>query len=912
MTTVIQIKRSANVTAPTTADLVEGELAYSYDKSNNGAGAKLYIEVQDSGGAELIHEIGGKYYTDLVDNATNSNTASTIVKRDASGNFSANVITANEFVGNITGTIEGEAASAVIANTANALTTGRYINLTGDVVGSAYFDGTGNADISSIVIQANSVALGTDTTGDYVSNVLAGTGIAVTGQGGETATPTVALTSTGVTANTYGGTTDIPVITVDAQGRITAAANAGVGSLVTPSSITTFTNKTYDVSVGANNKFSIQGNDITSYSGSGSVVLLQNTPTLNGFNIRDSDLTVDGGTGTYWAGQSGVAQTGDLKAGVYATDASANNSLFTFGTNGSNTMSVGVEGSLFIGTARPSNNGGLNTAYSGWLVVQSGGKFGGDIDTLGGLNLTDATNGKIVFSDGSTQREAYTSNHLTTANVVEVTNLYFTNARARAAITTGNTILYDSSTGNITLSVSGVSASTYGGGTKIPTFTVDQYGRVTAASNVDVSTSITLGADSGTADPLANGDTLRILGGTGIDTTVTDNTITVALETSGVTANTYGGASKIPVLTIDATGRVTAASNVSVAGVSSFTASGNTFTIATADGGSFSASIQENSVRLGTDTTGDYVKNVLASTGIVVSGAPGESRDATIALENTAVSPSTYGGADKVSVFTVDQQGRLTAASNVTISIPASALNTDVALGAGTSGDYVANLTAGTGIGITNGTGETSQPTITNTGVVSLTGTSNEVTVSAANGSVQIGLPDDVTIGNNLTVTGDLVVNGNALTVNTVTVTVEDPLVKFGNANPADSLDIGFYGQYTSSGDKYAGLFRDASDTGKFKLFVDLTTDPTTNVINTANYTVATLVSNLTGGTVSGLTANIAVSDGGTGRGTLTTNSILYGQGTSAVGMATGSAGQVLQLNGSGVPVFGGIDGGSY
>ncbi len=132
--------------------------------------------------------------------------------------------------------------------------------------------------------------------------------------------------------------------------------------------------------------------------------------------------------------------TGDLKAGVYASDPSSNNSLFTFGTNGSNKMSVGVEGSLFVGTAMPSNNGGLSTAYSGWLVVQAGGKFGGDIDTLGGLNLTDATSGKIQFSDGTIQRTAYTSNHLTTANVVELTNLYFTNARVFSAVT-GNLAL---------------------------------------------------------------------------------------------------------------------------------------------------------------------------------------------------------------------------------------------------------------------------------------------------------------------------------------------------------------------------------------------------------------------------------------------------------------------------------------
>ena len=44
MSTVIQIKRSTGASAPATADLAEGELAYSQDRSGSGAGAILYIE----------------------------------------------------------------------------------------------------------------------------------------------------------------------------------------------------------------------------------------------------------------------------------------------------------------------------------------------------------------------------------------------------------------------------------------------------------------------------------------------------------------------------------------------------------------------------------------------------------------------------------------------------------------------------------------------------------------------------------------------------------------------------------------------------------------------------------------------------------------------------------------------------
>ena len=71
MATVIQIKRSTGVSAPTTSDLSEGELAYIQDRSNSGAGAKLFIESVDSDNSTpLIHAIGGKFYTDIIDGSS--------------------------------------------------------------------------------------------------------------------------------------------------------------------------------------------------------------------------------------------------------------------------------------------------------------------------------------------------------------------------------------------------------------------------------------------------------------------------------------------------------------------------------------------------------------------------------------------------------------------------------------------------------------------------------------------------------------------------------------------------------------------------------------------------------------------------------------------------------------------------
>ena len=70
MATVIQIKRSTGVSAPTASDLAQGELAYSMDASNSGAGAILYVESQNSGGNPVIQKLGGKYYTDILDGST--------------------------------------------------------------------------------------------------------------------------------------------------------------------------------------------------------------------------------------------------------------------------------------------------------------------------------------------------------------------------------------------------------------------------------------------------------------------------------------------------------------------------------------------------------------------------------------------------------------------------------------------------------------------------------------------------------------------------------------------------------------------------------------------------------------------------------------------------------------------------
>ena len=89
-------------------------------------------------------------------------------------------------------------------------------------------------------------------------------------------------------------------------------------------------------------------------------------------------------------------------------------------------------------------------------------------------------------------------------------------------------------------------------------------------------------------------------------------------------------------------------------------------------------------------------------------------------------------------------------------------------------GDAVNDLLdSGTGISL-NYNDAGNSLTITNTGVISLAGTANEVNVSGSAGSITIGLPDDVTIAGNLGVNGNLTVSGTVTTLNTETLLIED------------------------------------------------------------------------------------------------------------------------------------------
>jgi hypothetical protein len=450
---------------------------------------------------------------------------------------------------------------------------------------------------------------------------------------------------------------------------------------------------------------------------------------------------------------------------------------------------------------------------------------------------------------------------------------------------TGLTSVVTSNTVTMNLDNTAVTPGSYGNTTSIATFTVDQQGRLTAAGSANIATVLTIAGDTGTDGVSLISDTLTIAGGTGLTSAATDNTITINLDNTAVTPNTYGSATATVTFTVDQQGRITAAA-------------ANTISIPASQVNDFAEAVQ--------DTVGGMLTGT--QNGITVTYTDG----------GDGAGVLNFDVADPVITLSGDVTGSATMTNlgNVTISTTIAA--NSVALGADTTGDYVASLVAGTGVTLSNNSGESATPTIaigqsvattanvqfnnglfngdlTIDGNFSVGGTSTTITAqnlsitdnmiflnqgaletitnAVGNGAnvVYTTSTNNYQVGFNVIITGmtpssfnntgAAVIAANSTSF-TIASSVTDTFVSGGtargqsNANP----DLGFAAGYNDGTYAHAGFFRDATD-GVFKVFKNYTPEPDLSVfIDTAHasFALADMRANNFIGTLQGI-ANTAL-----------------------------------------------------
>lgn len=564
-------------------------------------------------------------------------------------------------------------------------------------------------------------------------------------------------------------------------------------------------------------------------------------------------------------------------------------------------------------------------------------------DATGGTLAKRAANGSAAFSTvyATLVGTASDANKLTTARQI-----------AHGGDILGAANFDGSADINISMTLvnTGVTATTYGGSSQVPYFTVDSKGRLTAAGNVAITTNQnvfqTVQTDATGEDVVADSttDTLTVKGANGISvlSTAANDSLWVALNKTAVTSSTYGGTDKVGVFTVDAYGRLTAASNASIAFPSY-----NIFQTVQTDAES---AVADSS----TDTLAVFGANGISVLGVAANDS------LWVALNKTSVASGTYGGVNnQIPYFTVDAYGRLTLAGNTAVDLSGvptvsfTTVATDAQSAVADSTSDTLTLKGANGVSVlgvssndsvwfaldktavtagTYGEGDLTDwaikvPSFTVDAQGRLTAAS-ETTANLATTLdtryVKLSSATPQTITSDVSIVGNLsVLTGNVTFSNVSTLTISDPLIYLASNNySSDLVDIGFIGNYVSGGANLHTAFYREHEDGQYYLISGYNQEPSNNhlgAVGTNGSYLAQLNANLnasqlvTGTVPLARLPTVTVPYGGTGQTTFRQYGILYGDGTNPVANVFSSTeGHVLKISTTGVPEFGMLDGGSF
>ena len=332
----------------------------------------------------------------------------------------------------------------------------------------------------------------------------------------------------------------------------------------------------------------------------------------------------------------------------------------------------------------------------------------------------------------------------------------------------------------------------------------DEFLKISSASNNQItldwasvpSGSFTIAADSGSDDTFSGGQTLTFSGGEGVDTTVSDNTISIAAEDA---TETNKGIASFDGTDFTVTSGDVALNAERVQDIAGAMFGSNTETRIT-------ATYQDDDGTIDLVVDNDLANYDNSTSAFITASSTHTLTNKTFDANGTSNSLSNVEVADFAATAIVIESEGIGSNDNDT-TIPTSAAVKD----------YV-DTTVGAVDVTTSLAGDSGTGSVSTSQTLTIAGTSNEVETSASGQTVTIGLPNDVTIGQDLTVTRNLYVNGSTTQINVDTLTVDDPLISTGtvsSAAPSSDLakDLGILmNYYTGGAAKLASVYWDNSE----------------------------------------------------------------------------------------------------